>query len=525
MYNDENIDTTESEGSSGYRGAKGSIRDRLISIIFRKRYEKFKLQKEFYTKDNIERKIKYIRTLKDLEIDNLDKLDNEDKTTVRKLEFYIPILPLNKKNKNINVPDTDNVEELHKISDNIINEDSTYDINGRIIFVDSEKEEFDFDNYDYYELEEIKHGMSIKNHDDDVIEIEKEEKKAVDEKVIVEEIQKFTSDSLIILDEIKEEIKVIKDEVSKPYTLEEARKIEQRYVELKNKINKLKCKFDTVKYKYDFADFAILDSIKIMDAIEDYQDNAKLDEIETMVNVCKNEIEKIDGIVIENEKSIKVGYELEEKKEKIKTRTISFNKNKENTNKVSCMEDKVAKELIEQRKILEDIKSRVDVIEITQIPKVNISGYGRMFASFLRVAAGILTTPVSNSRIFGIALGTNLINKGIRGLRQGLTVEQTVELSYKYEDLEREIINCKDKLSLTNLLLIDSIEQIDKLRDEFKDKFEAYIYVIPEYNESLKKIDLLKKQLENKKLEIDIINKDLDLQYKKNKIKMKKVKK
>ena len=51
--NDENIDTTESEGYSGYRGAKGSIRDRLISIIFRKRYEKFKLQKEFYTKDKL----------------------------------------------------------------------------------------------------------------------------------------------------------------------------------------------------------------------------------------------------------------------------------------------------------------------------------------------------------------------------------------------------------------------------------------------------------------------------------------
>jgi len=523
MYNDENIDTTESEGSSGFRGAKGSIRDRLISIIFRKRYEKFKLQKEFYTKDNLENKIMHIKTLKDFKIENINKLDDEDKKIIRKIDFYIPIIPLNRKQKDISVPDTDDVKELHQISEKMINEDPIYDINGRIVFVDPEKETFDFDNYDYYELEEIKRGMSIKNDDDTVIEIEQEENKTVDEKVIVEEIQIFIDKSLIILDEIKEEVKVIKDEVSKPYTLEEAKKIELRYIELRRKVDKLKRQFDTVKDKYNFSDFAILDSIKIIDAIEDYQDNATLDEIETMVNVCKNEIKKIDGIVIENDKSIKVGFEIEEKKEEIKTRTIAFNKNKENTNKVSKMENQVSIELIEQRKILDDIKSRVDVIERVEIPRVNITGYGRMFASFLRVAAGILTTPVSNSRIFGMALGTNLINKGIRGLRQGLTVEQTVELSYKYEDLEREIINCKDKLSLTNLLLVDSIEQICKLRDEFKDKFEAYIYVIPEYNESLKKIDLLKKQLENKKLEIDIINKDLDLQYKKNKVKMKKV--
>ena len=42
MFN-ENIDIDTEEGSSSGRGAKGSIRDRLISILFRKRYEKFNI--------------------------------------------------------------------------------------------------------------------------------------------------------------------------------------------------------------------------------------------------------------------------------------------------------------------------------------------------------------------------------------------------------------------------------------------------------------------------------------------------
>ena len=94
MYN-EDIDTEE--GSSSGRGAKGSIRDRLISIMFRKRYEKLKLQKEFYNKDNINEKISYIKRIKDFDVDKMDKLDNQDKKVIRKLDFIIPVIPLEQK--------------------------------------------------------------------------------------------------------------------------------------------------------------------------------------------------------------------------------------------------------------------------------------------------------------------------------------------------------------------------------------------------------------------------------------------
>ena len=148
-----------------------------------------------------------------------------------------------------------------------------------------------------------------------------------------------------------------------------------------------------------------------------------------------------------------------------------------------------------------------------------------MFASLLRVAAGIITVPLSNRRIFGIAMGAALINRGLRGLRQGLTVEQRTETVIKYEDLEREIINCKDKLEYTNLMLIDSIEQVDKLKVEFHDKFEKYVYLIPEYKDAMNKLDNLKKKLEQKHIELKTIDKDLDLQRKRNNEKIKRLEK
>ena len=543
MFNNNTDIDTEEEGSTSGRGAKGSLRDRLISILFRKRYEKFRLQREFYTKNNIEKKINYIKTIKDFDIDKVDKLDNEDKKVIKKLDFIIPVIPLEQKKVDIYIPEvkepsidldtkvdstepSKEIQELHKLSEVIISNEPVYEVNGREIEVDPDTEVFDFDKYDYYEMQEIKKGIDIKNpseEDNEIIDIKKEEDLSKDEKVIVEEIEKFIDESIIVLDEIKEEVKVIQDEVEKPYTIEQAVELETRSNNLRNKIDDLKLKYDTVKDKYDFSEFAILDSIEFMDAVDDYTDKAKLDIVEVMVNVCKNEITKIEGIVIEKDHSIKVATDIEDKKEEIIDRTISFKKNKEETKKQEKVEDRVAIELVEQRKILNDIKSRVDKLEVVNIPQIRISGYGRMFASLLRVAAGIVTVPLSKKRIFGIALGTALINRGLRGLRQGLTVEQRVETTIKYEDLEREIINCKDKLEYTNLMLLDSIEQVDKLKKEFHDKFEKYIYLIPEYKDAMDKLDNLKKKLEQKHIEVKTIDKDLDLQRKKNNEKRRKL--
>ena len=543
MFNNNTDIDTEEEGSSSSRGAKGSLRDRLISILFRKRYEKFRLQREFYTKNNIEKKIDYIKTIKNFDIDKVDKLENEDKKVIKKLDFIIPVIPLEQKKVDIYIPEvkepsidldtkvdstepSKEIQELHKLSEVIISNEPVYEVNGREIEVDPDTEVFDFDKYDYYEMQEIKKGIDIKNpseEDNEIIDIKKEEDLSKDEKVIVEEIEKFIDESIIVLDEIKEEVKVIQDEVEKPYTIEQAVELETRSNNLRNKIDDLKHKYDTVKDKYDFSEFAILDSIEFMDAVDDYTDKGKIDTVEVMVNVCKNEIIKIEGIVIEKDHSIKVASDIEDKKEEIVERTIEFNNNRAETEKQERVEDRVAIELVEQRKILDDIKSRVDKIETVNIPQIQISGYGRMFASLLRVAAGIVTAPLSRRRLFGIAMGTALINRGLRGLRQGLTVEQRVETTIKYEDLEREIINQKDKLEYTNLMLLDSIEQVDKLKKEFHDKFEKYIYLIPEYKDAMDKLDNLKKKLEQKHIEVKTIDKDLDLQRKKNNEKRRKL--
>ena len=48
---------------SGNRGAKGSVKDRLISMLYRLRYKKKTLNEEIYTIDNKEKQEIYLNNL------------------------------------------------------------------------------------------------------------------------------------------------------------------------------------------------------------------------------------------------------------------------------------------------------------------------------------------------------------------------------------------------------------------------------------------------------------------------------
>ena len=239
MFNNYDIDTTnDEEGSGSWRGAKGSVRDRLISILLRKGYEKFRLQKEFYTKDNLSKKIEYIKSLKDFDINKLGQLDEEDKKVINNMTFIVPVIPLTEKKVDLIIPGIDNsmepldkkMEDLHATSEVISNYEPTYELDGREIEFDPSKEVFDFNKYDYYEIENVKRGLDIKGlseTDKEIVDLDNEKKLTEDEKVIVEEIEKFIDKSLILLDEIKDDVAIIEEEVEKPYTIEQVEVLEE----------------------------------------------------------------------------------------------------------------------------------------------------------------------------------------------------------------------------------------------------------------------------------------------------------
>jgi len=511
---------------NGGRGAKGSINDRLISIMYRNRYKKFELKKEAYAKEAKIREREYLKSVQSFDIDDGTKiLDEEDQTIVVDALKGVPLGPSQDQNNT----SVQTLEHVSKSASNVsYGEVTTMDdlqaLNKKIIQVDTATEVFDFDNYDYYEVINT-HSKVAGVDDKDIIDVDREITKVEDEITIVDELEIFIEASKKTIEEIKGEIDSLRNDVKDQYTAEQIAKIQERYKKIKEKVDKLKSQYDAISKKYNFEDFHLLESITLMDAIDEYRDLATLDEVETLVEYCKDEIEQIDGIVVQQENITYASEELAEQKQAIKRRNEQFDKNRNGVIYLDDLEKRIAFEASEQRKLIEDIEKKLanfttDVREVTDV----VYHTERLFGSFLRIAAGILTAPFSGRNVFGSYLGVQLINRGVRDLRASLEPEyvRRTEIVHSYTSVESEILNSMDHVADTARVIDDSIEQLNKFDAEFKKKFKEFSGLIPEYGNLEKQISELKKKLVHKKVEVKTMQNDLNKQYEANKVKVKK---
>ena len=511
---------------NGNRGAKGSVNDRLISIMYRNRYKEYLKKKESYTADERRRQKEYLEKMREFDIDyGMDNLEPEDKKTLE--ETLAPL-------KDVDMPssqsksaeaeaissDAKAIESKPVLTDNDIN--TLINLGGKVSTFDPEKENFDFDLYDYYEIINTKSKVADLD-EDDVLDVDEEIDKREDEAIILEEVTDFIDESKELLSEIKFTINDIQAEINNQHTQEEIEALEARYLELKAKLDKLRSQYLIMRDKYNFEDYEALENLTLMSAIDDYRDKARLEELEGLVDACKQEVEEIDGLVVEEERRRVVGAAIEDKEEEIETRDTAFKGTKKKNIYLDDLEKQIADEASRQQKLVAEIDAHLDKVETEVVTTTRyIYNTGQMFASFLRITAGILTAPFSNRSLFGIMLGSGLINRGIRDLRASLTpreVEQT-EIKERYQSIEREILSTKDVVGTTLKIIDDSIEQLDDLQKDFKLKFEPYAEYIPEYRKVEQMMEKLQKKLKDKKQKVNEMHQTLTKQYEKNKEKV-----
>ncbi len=563
---------------NGGRGAKGSINDRLISIMYRNRYKLAEDKKAGYTVVAKEKQKEYLKSMQNFNYPkDVSNLDSTDKKSVNEAVVRVKAPAVeqsqNPKEETVSVissPISDDIRaatyeetftakpteqalnspvpfhpeferktaELKETATTLENSSSPSietisELSDKMIDVDLTTEVFDFEHYDYYQVVTPKKGANIQPtsptetfvHDDgEILDIESEIQKVEDEEVILTEHSTLIEDSQEVLVEIKEELSSVRDLIGKSETQPEIAALEAKYQSIRSKVEKLKAQYDVVKEKYDFEDFKILESIEMMAAIEDYKDRAALDELETMVDVCKEEIDQIDGILIEEKKSIGIAEDIEEQRREVTKRDQEFEQNKSGVIYLDDLERKIAQEAREQAQLLLELEKKLADFQTETVTVTHtVNHTERIIGSFFRIAAGILTVPFSGRNVFGTLLGVHLINRGTRQLRDALNPEfvQTTEVRHRYHDIEREILNSKDYVDTTAKLIDDSMYQLDCLEEEFKFRFSAYSSRIPQYAEVEKKIEEVKKRLSLKKEDVKHMQKTLDRQYEENKVKVK----
>ena len=458
---------------NGSRGAKGSIKDRLISMLYRLRYKKKKIKESDYTINNKVKQEKYLNTLMNFkEYENIDYLEKKD------------------------------INELDKIN---------YNVNFK---VEKKKgiEEFDLKLY------KIESKNSELNEN---ISIKKEIKKTKNEITILKEVDSFIKKSLISIEEIQSELDIIRKESKEKN--KDTKELEERYNKLKQKINKLKLQYDAVKDKYDFSEFFILENIKLMDNITDYNSVASLNEVEMLLKVCKKEINKINEITVVVEQNNKVGSNIKEIKKEQQVAQVKFKKSKEKVNQIFILEEEFANEIKYQQKVIDKMYKKASFFEKNISKQIETIGYRRVLGSFLRIAGGILTLPFSGIHLFGISLGSTLINKGLKEMNRKLETREKIVINYKYEDISKQIEQVKDKVSYINLVLSDSLNEIKKLKKNFKNYYSEYNNILPEYNTVLERLNSLESKILKQQVKLNNMDNKLDKEKEMNKQKLKKI--
>ena len=458
---------------NGNRGAKGSVKDRLISILYRLRYKKKKLKEEDYTINSKEKQSKYLNTLMNFkEYEDINYLEKED------------------------------INELDKIN---------YNVNFKV----QKKKGIGELNLKLYKIE------SKNSELDENVNIKKEIKKTKNETVILQEVDKFIKKSLVNIEEIQTELESIRKESKEKN--KDTKEIEDRYKKLKEKINKLKAQYDAVKDKYDLSEFSILESIKLMDNIEDYKNVARLNEMEMMLKVCKKEINKIDSISIIIEENKKVGTTIDETKEEHKKVKIKFNKSKEKINEINSIESSIASEIKYQQEIVDSMYEKASYFEKEISKKTEVIGHRNILGSLARIAGGIITLPLTGRQLFGVALGSTLINKGLKEMNRELETRERIVIDYKYEDISKQVEQVKDKVEYTNLIISNSLNEIQKLKNNFKNEYSKYDNILSEFNLTMDKLNNLEIKLLEQQSKLIKVDKKLDQEKEINKQKMKKI--
>ena len=459
----------DDNSSSSSGRVKGSIKDRLISFLYRKRL-KIKLFKNKLIKK--ETKVKF---------------------------FY-------RKKKEVK-----NYRDLKKLGD-------------KVIEVDVKKENFDFDKYDYYIIEPVK-KKGIDSEELKKVEVTK--KVINNSKQIIEKINKgikkidinmkypeeHKEDISSEITDISNNVHMLKNELSKVEGISTT-KLDNFIIP--NNEEGVKRSYEVINYYQEVLDNKEKD-VNIIETISKAQFRKNIGINVNNDNIDNNKEKTNNGnykLSIKNIKIYKTSKKNAEKKIESKKTIKVLNKfDGYKIRQLKRNEEIVKKDVDAAKSIIDKMNKEVDKVtkEISKITKT--TGYSRMIASCLRVATGILTLPFSKVNLFNISLGSALINKGLKDLRKGLETKSEIKIDYKYEDLSSMIKATKDKTKLTELLIMDSLVEIKSIKES------TYLG-----ENNIKDLTKLEESLNKKLKEIDRLNKKLSKQDERNKIKIKKVK-
>lgn len=317
----------------------------------------------------------------------------------------------------------------------------------------------------------------------------------------------------------KEELTDLTDKTKKAKTKEEIEEIEKRFLMLKERLELVYNEFLDLKQKASSAEIPNEYNESLSELLNKYKLDIKSDEnieqlLKKMDTKFKENLNIMESIVCLEESKEILGDEIYTKKEDIRVRNEELERNNETLEKIDFIKNELDRTLESNKEAIHSVIEHVNSIRPEERVRYQFNVAENLMRTALNFGASFALLNPNNGRLSNAYGAVTMLN-AIRSI--GRIFEPERQVYYvSSNDFENEILENLNDFTYINRNLDLSIEEIEKLKDDFDDKYIQYIDDIPEISESYRQINDLQDQLKDIKVEMRLQEAVLERQIVKN---------
>lgn len=360
-----------------------------------------------------------------------------------------------------------------------------------------------------------------------IIPLEEEKKEISDELElsIIEAIEKIIKEDIYELEKIEYELEVLKEKEDKEENVEEVQKLKEELQELIKKLEQIKEKYEYLPYDSNLS--LLIDDEYIYSLVSEYKDTMKDEKIVESINSDIRKIEEyisiIDKIINIEKEEENLDKLIDEKMDDLDIRDLEFEKMKEDYADIEAIDKYIQDFSYDQEKIINELNRKIqDSISIqTKIEKeINlVPQFNKLIEAALLIAASKKLPPTLGGNLMKANLMVNAIFIASNFIK---TEEKEKKITIvKYSDYSKDIIYSINATSEATTNINKALINIKDMQELFKK--ECYDANIPEYDEFMKNMINLEKELREKRSIINKYNKDFNYMLTDHNVKIKRL--
>ena len=350
------------------------------------------------------------------------------------------------------------------------------------------------------------------------------------EKSVIDALERIIREDINELEQIQYELEVLKQQEEDEALTKEVEKIKKRLEDLISKFEKIR---DIYYKSISEEDLTKIDDDELYKLVTEYKENYKdgthnvMEIVETELRVVESYVSLIEQISdLEKEKD-KLDNKIDEKLDKFQIRDDEFEEMKkdyENIEEINTTiesfnneQDKILKELEDKMKRSENASTKVERT-VSMVPHLN-----RLIQAAIMISISRRIPPTPHGNLIKAGLMIGAINMAAHFITREESEKQITTI--KYQDFSKDLKEIGNDIDDIVLKIDDAFNNIALIKENFKKNCEEYKGLIPEYDEFMKKMDKIEKELKEKQDIAKKHSKDFDEMLEKNNAKVKRLEK